>query len=613
MRATQLVVAAGVVCAVAAVSYARALAEPAIVLPRADQPSTSCGTSARDEIVLLRAQDAAAIEPLSFEQDPPLVAPGFDGAITLRHLEIAGGVPAIRFRRPVPGQPDAIETWPRTGSRSIGGRLVSIFAPVWPASALEQALSMWTWGFDSPGLYWGAVEVPGSDISRPVFLRMALGGIPTSPVVRVNARVQYASNVVNLVIPGFGDARAASGTKAFELAGATRLFFSYFADAYDVVAVVPQAAPLAAYGAFHRNVQNRVTGLNLPIVDDTPQYSSLGVLQGVEVYAGVTGATYEHTNHEMAHQWGSNFDWSRIAGIARAGHEPSMHAPLWTGGETLVGAVLSGDRRVAATAGGYVIERTPAPARFHPLELYAMGAIAASAVPDFGVFVDQRQFDALETTPAAGTPLRGDVRRVGIADVVREHGFRGGAAPKVWRRATILVSRDALASQVEMDYWNFFAQRLAGQGRADIPDVHGFVPFRTATNDAIALSTAIHPRDAAPLPEGADAFATPFGASDWRGVTFTAPVPRRFRAGATTTLSGRVETAGDADRVEIAFWREGAAPIAFVGGVNRLGDFDLSVQFTAAQRGPYTASMYVLAAGATSAFPRGSLSTVTVE
>ncbi len=320
MRPAQMVVAAGVVCAVAAVSYTRAGAETALVLARADPPIARCGTTAELGVVTLRAQESAAIEPLSFDQDPPLVAAGLGGAITLRNLEIAGDVPTISFRRPVPGQPDAIETWPRVGSRSARGRLVSVFEPSWPAARLEQALALWTWGFDNPGLYWGAVDVPGSGLSRPVFLRMALGGIPASRVTRVNARVQYASNVVNLVIPGFGDARAASGAKGFELADANRMFLSYFADAYDVVAIVPQATPLAPYGAFHTIVQNRVSGLNLPIVDDTPQYGSTGVLQGIELYAGVTGATYEHTNHEMAHQWGSNFDWSRIAGIARAGH-----------------------------------------------------------------------------------------------------------------------------------------------------------------------------------------------------------------------------------------------------------------------------------------------------
>src|SRR5258707_9928049 len=148
----------------------------------------------------------------------------------------------------------------------------------------------------------------------------------------------------------------------------------------------------------------------------------------------------------MAHQWGSSLGWTRIAGIARSGHEPSVHAPLWTGGETLLGAVLSGDRRVHAAAGGYEIERTPAPARFHPLELYAMGALPASQVPDFGVFVDQQQFEALPVMPAAGTRLRGDLRRISILDVVREHGVRSGPPPALRPRAAAPGDRRPLAT-----------------------------------------------------------------------------------------------------------------------------------------------------------------------
>jgi len=490
--------------------------------------------------------------------------------------------------------------------------LISVFEMTWSGAELADALSLWTWGFDTPGLFWGSIEIPEAGVSRPVFLRMAPGGIPPSRVVRLNSRVQYASNVVNLVVPGFGDRRLSAGPQGFEFENVARLFYGSFADEYDVIAIVPDSSPLADYGGFHHIVQNRVGGLNLPFIDESATYGSASILQGVELFAGVTGATYEQTNHEMAHQWGSSFDWTRIAGIVRAGHEPSVHAPLWTGGETLLGAVLTGDRRVRASAGGYEIERTPAPARFHPLELYAMGALPASRVPDFGVFVDQQQFDAAPVMPAAGTRLRGGVRRISLLDIVREHGPRSGPSPAVWRRATVLVSRERLATQQEMDVWNFFAQRLAGGSRPDMPTVAGYVPFRAATNGAVTLSTAIGPRASERLPEVIDVAAAPFGARDFRGVAFSTPVPRRYRAGTSTTLKGRVLRGPiGVERVEIVLWRDGVEPIAFAGAVNRAGDFDVTLQFSDDQRGPYTASVFLQSAGARS--PIGSLSTLNVE
>jgi hypothetical protein len=174
------------------------------------------------------------------------------------------------------------------------------------------------------------------------------------------------------------------------------------------------------------------------------------------------------------------------------------------------------------------------------------------------------------------------------------------------------VSRERLATGQEMDFWNFFAQRLAGGSRPDAPTVAGFVPFRTATNDAVTLSTVVRPRTSERLPEVIDVAATPFGARDWRGVTFSAPVPRRYRVGTSITLSGRVprESIG-VERVEIVLWRDGVEPIAFAGVVTRSGDFDVTLRFSDDQRGPYTASLFLQSPDARSLI--GSLSTLTVE
>lgn len=126
-----------------------------------------------------------------------------------------------------------------------------------------------------------------------------------------------------------------------------------------------------------------------------------------------------------------------------------------------------------------------------------MGAITADQVPAFDVMEDQQQFGETTVSPPIGTPIKGGARHVTIDDVIREHGPRFGPVPKAWRRALVYVSRDRLASAAEMDYWNFYAQRLGDRGQANLPAYDGYVPFRTATRNVLPLSTAIQPRSGA--------------------------------------------------------------------------------------------------------------------
>jgi hypothetical protein len=572
-----------------------------------------CGTAADRDVRALRpyaATPRAEGDVIAFDQDPPLVSPGYSGKVVFRNFSIVGDVAALEFRRA--DRPDPPEVWRRLTTRAAGGRIVSIFEPAWDAADLDAIVARGVIGFEGPDLYWGSLVRPDQTVV-PVYIRMGLTGIPASPVVRIGSRVQYASDVVNLMVPGFGDGRIAGGPRAFELAAVSNLFYQYFADRYDVLAIIPQSTPVTDYAGFHHNVQNRVSGLNLPLLDDTAEYGSAGVLQGIEVYSAADAAHYAETNHEMAHQWGSAFDWSAIAGVARAGHEPSMHAPLWTGGETLLGGVLAGTRRVVAGNGGYSIARTPSPVRFHPLDLYAMGALREAEVPDFGVFTDQSQIATM--TPAVGTLIGGAIQRVRIGDVVRRHGPREGPAARNWRRATILVSRDRLASQAEMDFWNFFAQRLSDRSGRGLPASDGQVPFHVATNEAVTLSTSIVPRTGAALAQTLDTDAPAFGPLDWRGVEFTAPVPGRIASGTAVDLQGRVTATDpvDFDRISITFWRDGEEPLVFAGAVNRVGDFTVPVRFPAGATGRFVMSVYLFWPESGPQYPRASMTSILVD
>ena len=168
-----------------------------------------------------------------------------------------------------------------------------------------------------------------------------------------------------------------------------------------------------------------------------------------------------------------------------------------------------------------------------------MGVLPPDRVPDFGVFEDQAQFDTGGVSnPDVNMAVNGALRSVSIQDVIREHGVRAGPVPTLWRRATVLVSTDRLVSQREMDYWNFFAQRLADRSNAGAPTYEGYVPFHIATGDAVRLETAIEPTRGPALAETLDTDAPAFAPRDWRGVEFTESVATRFSTAARRRLSG---------------------------------------------------------------------------
>ena len=621
VRLPSWVLACAFVAAAAAVLVGQSAAPRLLRGDTVRMPAPACGTTTQWELNGRLHADAlpnglADGEPYMFDQDPPLLS-ATASALTLRNFSVVGDVPSVTFIRATRDVPDGVsETWPRAGTRRVSGQIVSLFEPSWNGAALDEAFGRRT-GYDLPLLYWGALQMPGGSTDRPVFVRVGLGGIPTSPVTRIDDRAQYASDVVNLVVPTFEDARVANGMQGFDLAIASRLFYEYFADSYDVLAFTPESTVMGTFSAFHRNVQNTVSGLNLSLFNASAGYGSGGALQGVEVYVGTHGTLHEVAEHEMAHQWGSAFDWGTIAGISRAGWQPTGHSPLWTGGESLIGAVLYAERRVTGSIGSYTIEQTPFPASYHPLERYAMGILKPEQVPDFNVFVQQDQFNPTDATaPDVGTVVQGDVKAVSIGDLIRVHGPRVGPLATTWRRATVLVSRDRLASQQQMDFWNFFAQRLGDRTGTSRPTYHNFGSFARATGDAMTLQTAIVPRNLPPLEQRLDTETPSFGPEDWRGVTFNGPVAGRFAANQTVTLSGHVTATDrtDFNQISLAFWRvNDTTPVEFPASISRSGDFSVPVRFTDTQRGAYELAVYLFWPGASGQHPRGSVSTITVE
>ena len=151
-------------------------------------------------------------QPLRAQQVPRFLRPTHNGFFGFNNFLVLGDHPTVTFERWDWDEEEQTtrwrrETWRRATTRAVRGRLVSVFHPKWPARVLQRRLRLSSWGVDKPALWnWGRLLLPGTDgETRTVSLSMVPPNIPASPVVRINDRVQYASHVVNLRAPDFGE------------------------------------------------------------------------------------------------------------------------------------------------------------------------------------------------------------------------------------------------------------------------------------------------------------------------------------------------------------------------------------------------------------------------
>ena len=507
-----------------------------------------------------RTAEPALPSPLWYDQNPRLIRADHAGGLSLDDFLVAGDIATLTFERFALSAVDdnyvVRESWQRTRTTDIEGHLVSVFNPSWNGAALRDGIGWQRRGFDHPYARFGTLLMPrpsdpanaGEDaVARfAIRLRLAPLNVPAAQIMQIDASTQYASHVVNLVMPEFGDGRLSAGDYGHELDEAARRFYAHFSDEYASIAFVPRQQHVVPYDAFHHNVRNPIAGLGaLPVFDDSAAYGSAGVLRSVEFYPDVSFTSNASSTHAISHQWVDYWDWSGLAGgIDRAGErDPASHTPLLYPGEVYAGAVLDVTRRVAAVGGGtsYTVERTPAPAMLHPTTFYRMGLIGPEAVPELLVFENQGQFaEADSPTPAVGAAVRGGGRRVHVNDILAAHGARDGPVDDAWSRVTVVVSRDGLLSADEMSYWNFFAARHAATGGTTTWE--GVPSFFEATGGRVPLRTDVTPLRAAKLVEAFETGDMPIAPGEFRDVHLDEPVPARLAVGETVNITGAVTT-----------------------------------------------------------------------
>jgi hypothetical protein len=423
---------------------------------------------------------------------------------------------------------------------------------------------------------------------------------------------------VNLLIPGWGDTYVTDDT-AFDFPQVTSKFYQHFADSYDSIAIVPDQH-IVNYGASHRNVQNAVRGIGISVFDNSLAYGSQSHrLRSVELFGAYFVAEHDSSTHEISHQWGSYIDWTRLTGLTRAGHQPTAHDPLWASGETFLGAVLSPYRRVRQGSAGWQIEQTQAPTRMHPYSLYAMGHLPKEQVPEITLFDEQAQFEVTSaSSPAVGRAVAGTTRTATIYNVIGMLGERSGPVDTAWHRATLIVSRDRLLSQREMDYWTFAARRLEDPNGLGVVGYDGVASLEVASGNRIDLRTDIRPLSAGALAETFEVDYPTLGRHDWRDVVFDNDVRTHYRIGERVRWSGVVATRdrSDINSILIRFWKSGGTTtdaIRVQAPVSSSSSFIAETQFQPGQAGTYLMEVFLFWPGSGTQFSRAALSPIVVD
>ena len=429
--------------------------------------------------------DIADGMPLFARQTPPVLRPDHTGQVQVEIL-YAGDVSHLRvfyFR----GSGYVFDEFPRLATGILGGRTVSVFRPSWAMGDFLLRFGLIV-SFDSGGgavLYIAPSTVPLGTSGFPtasdsVSMRTLSRTVGSVPIVPIDASAQYSSHVVNLVLPGLADSLGVSDS--FSLIDAAQRFYSYFGDDYEQLAFVFREQPFSRrYSAYHSTVKNQISGIGLSLFDASVSHRSAGRLEGIDVY--LSGLSNAISNHELSHQWGHFFDWQAITGITRS---DTSHTPVWGHYESPIPTHISPNLRLLpATSTDWQAAQAPEPTQIPPLQAYAMGRLPANAVPPVDVFENQNPSFIFRP----GSIVNGATRRATIDQIVAHHGPRTGPTVTAVRRATILVSRDALATPEEMAYWTLGAQRLEDPHQTGMMNESGIGSFRAISG--VTLTTRL--------------------------------------------------------------------------------------------------------------------------
>ncbi len=300
------------------------------------------------------------------------------------------------------------------------------------------------------------------------FINVLDSAVPPVYIRDLGGNARAGVRIVNLYRPAIG---------INDVKSAVQQLYGYFSDDYDFVMVV-YAMPSYPANRYHFGVRNDVSGIGSAIFDQSHDYGSAGRLQGITVFPVdffFDGADTGFS-HELAHQW--------IMFLKNPSLQPGPHWPPSTMARGIMGFNIPGSNVggqfpweiTAVTSTTARLKASTVTNEFDDFDLYLMGLLPPSSVAP-GIVVEGTACDGcvLPSTPLA------------IADVIAVNGPRTPdvtTSRKSFRIATVVISRDRLLSDDEMNVLEYFAARA--EAMTPLPYTSGFVrgttnPFYVAT------------------------------------------------------------------------------------------------------------------------------------
>lgn len=428
----------------------------------------------------------AAAQTVNYFKFTPAVLPALTTQPVLFEVEVAGQPTRVNLEYQPQGASTVIELRDdgAGGDRRAGDSIWTAQLQVLPIIAARRADDVHRVFIGFLNLFSGTTNV----FRGNMFISVHTPDLGTPGITRVSQFVQATSRVVNIQDAGYFVNRDA--------ARITREFYRWFGDDYDILNLIYEPSRFA--NRTHSAIKNEVEGIGLNIFNNTASVGSAGRLQGISQFPIgplFDGAETGHI-HELGHQWVNFLNFQPLTpGIP---HWPlsSMAGGVMgfsIGGQGGQGGVFRCDVR---EENGVVVlgPRADAPG-YNDFDLYLMGLLPASQVRSQLVFADQAAAQGLQCN---GQTFTGAVTRVTVDDIIARFGQRrpaAGSAPTTFRLATILVTRDDLATPEEMWLYSYFAER--GELRERVATHSGFLkelgrPFYLATGERATLDMSVN-------------------------------------------------------------------------------------------------------------------------
>lgn len=247
--------------------------------------------------------------------------------------------------------------------------------------------------------------------------------------------------------------------RSFDLAGAARVFYTEFGDAYDqLVFWTDTRVTDSDTFAYESTVKNQVRGIGQSMVDLAGEYGSAGRLASVVLMDTLTkypsdpsarvngeNTTLSLVAHETGHRWGATLQFRDGGGTSDVWLGRQLaHWSFFTDSDA---SVLEGNE-IQDQGGGSFRTGTPS-LRYSPFDLYAMGVLPESEVPATFYVAGGRVTDPTspsfdrESSPRSGVTISGTRQEVTVAQVVAAMGTRSPAAgtgPRLHRQAWVYVT-----------------------------------------------------------------------------------------------------------------------------------------------------------------------------